>query len=165
MPTPKLFLSVLACLALGYCPAFRSRSHHLRTQPTPPHPSHGMMTRPASLAPSKASGLWSVDLIVGLPTGFRFRRHCNGDEDRHWSIEGLVGSVPGPFGPLLYVGGAGIRRCRTLACGEFNALYFNPGLDAYVVAADRASGFGVFAVDFDLLWQCRLVRIPHPNWG
>jgi hypothetical protein len=109
----------------------------------------------AGPAPSQPSS--TVDLILGLPTGFRFQRPV--DDDRMWHLEGFVGLE------LIYpIVGGGLRRRYEPLRGEHDALVVAPGFDAYLMYnVFWHSDFpffsggpplaGLFTADVDFLWR------------
>ncbi len=72
---------------------------------------------------------WSVDLLLGLPTGVRFQRSLGDDIGRDWLIEGFVGLDFVIF-PTV---GCGLRRRLMALRGEHDALVLSPGVGAYLL--------------------------------
>src|SRR5262245_55448060 len=69
---------------------------------------------------------WSLDFILGLPTGFRLQRGL--DADRHWLVEGFVG-----FELIFPTAGVGLRWAFTPCCSAEDALTISPGVDVYLL--------------------------------
>ncbi len=107
---------------------------------------------PAPASPPPAP-LWSVDLVLGLPTALRAQRMLT----EHIAVEGLAG-----FEIIFPFVGAGLRSCHAPLSGAHDALCVNPGVDAYLLAdwlpggsgLSRHSGLLAMAsADVDVLWR------------
>jgi hypothetical protein len=105
---------------------------------------------PAVFAPPLAtppSPRWSLDALVGLPTGLRAQRQLG---ESAWVAEGVAGLYV-----ILPMFGGGLRRCCTPLSGESNALCLSPGFDAYLISTgfDGKRYGGLLSVDVDILWR------------
>jgi hypothetical protein len=153
MQLPGWFLGLGALSILGVECA--------RAQPPPPVPpvveNTGPLDAVLPAGPAPAQPSSTVDLILGLPTGFRFQRPV--DDDRRWHLEGFVGLE------LIYpIAGGGFRRRYEPLAGESDALIVAPGFDAYLMYnVFWHSDFpffsggpplaGLFTADVDFLWR------------
>ncbi len=105
-----------------------------------------------------AEDLWSVDVILGLPTAVRAQRILIGGEQAGIEIEGLAGvDLIFPFVA------AGARGRWAPLCGGHDALVLSPGFDAYLLYnilhngggwfGGGPEGIGLFAGDVDITWR------------
>ena len=94
---------------------------------------------------------WSVDFLIGIPTGIRVQRFFDSEKNYGWMGEAFVGTE------LNYLGvGGGLRYATIPWAGEKNSFSINPGIDYYWFAGDtwgEATSFGVIAVDADFVWR------------
>ena len=96
---------------------------------------------------------WSVNLLLGLPTGVRVQRALGDDVGRDWLVEGFAG-----LELIFPMAGSGIRRRFTPFGGDRDSLTVSPGVDAYVVYAEgwfdsRTRTVGLFTADVEVFWQ------------
>lgn len=106
--------------------------------------------------PDRGGAKCTVDVIVGLPTGFRFQRAV--DDDRRWHLEGFVG-----LEFIFPIAGVGVRRRYEPLCGKHDALIVAPGIDGYAMYNIFHDGgfflsggvpvIGIAAADVDILWR------------
>jgi hypothetical protein len=99
---------------------------------------------------------WSVDLLLGLPTGVRVQRDLLGDDQVALLAEGFLG-----FDLLDPTLGAGARARFVVTHAAGDALFLNPGVDFYGLLGLQSGGFfsghsdsfGLITGDVDLSWQ------------
>jgi hypothetical protein len=112
---------------------------------------------PFLLPPTReTSSPWSVDLLLGLPTGVRAQCVLDADGDRVWLAEGVVG-----FELIMPLVGGGVRRRFTAPCGEYDALILSPGMGVYLLINPLADNdffggppvAGLVAADVDFVWR------------
>ncbi len=99
---------------------------------------------------------WSLDFILGLPSGFRLQRSL--DSDGLWQIEGFAG-----LELIFPTSGVGLRRRFMPIAGSVDCLTVSPGVDAYLLynLARNSGGFfgggpdfwGLFAADVEISWH------------
>jgi len=97
------------------------------------------------------AGLWSVDLLIGLPTGVRVQRAIQ--DDPSWVVEGVVG-----LEAIFPVFGGGVRRRFTVVTADCEEFLVSPGIDAFLALSPSDDLFGSSAVplivaDVDLAWR------------
>ena len=117
--------------------------------------SQGAVALPGSGLDAQA---WSVDLLLGFPTGVRVQRSLGDDVGRDWFVEGF-GGVEIIF-PMT---GGGIRRRFTPFCGDRDSLTISPDVDVYLLYNSLRTSVGwfgggpvttgVFAADVEVLWH------------
>jgi hypothetical protein len=101
---------------------------------------------------------WSVNFVVGLPSGVRVQRLL-GEEGRfNFQAEAFAGLEL--IFPML---GGGLRGRLVPLCGKNDALVLSPGVDAYILynifsgGGDLLGGgpsfIGLAAVDLDVSWR------------
>jgi hypothetical protein len=101
---------------------------------------------------------WTVDFLLGLPTGVRFQRDLLSDNGRALVVEGFGGLE------VIFPGvGGGLRYRLPLRLGQNDALVIAPGADAYILANPLHGGsrlfsggpasISLFTADADLMWQ------------
>jgi hypothetical protein len=104
-------------------------------------------TAPAPPLGAPPSPRWSLDLLVGLPTGLRVQRRLG---ESACFVEGVAALYV-----ILPMLGGGFRHCCTLLSGENNALCLSPGIDAYLleIPSDGKHHGGLLTGDVDILWR------------
>jgi hypothetical protein len=101
---------------------------------------------------------WSVNLLLGLPTGVRVQRSLGDNLGRDWLVEGFAGVE------LIFpMAGGGIRRRFTPFCGDHDRLMVSPGVDVYVLYNSLHDGVGWFSggpvttglitADLEIFWH------------
>ena len=116
-------------------------------------------TNPTPLLDRCPAHPWSVDLLLGLPTGVRVKRFFNDDAAAGWMGEGFAG-----FELILPMFGGGVRYAYAPWIGRYNVISISPGVDAYLLpnVYKNANGFfggggpsayGLIAVDVDVSWR------------
>jgi hypothetical protein len=101
---------------------------------------------------------WSVNLLLGFPTGVRVQRMLGDDLGRDWLVEGFAGVE------LIYpMAGGGIRRRLTPFRGDRDSLTVSPGVDVYVIynLLHDAGGWysgghvatGLITADLEIFWH------------
>src|SRR5579862_9393905 len=116
----------------------------------------GSLAPGPSLVPLPPDMPWSMDLLIGFPTGVRVQRSL-GDSD--WLLEGFAGLDIIVF-PMA---GGGIRRRLTPFRATHDSLELSPGFGAYVLYNTFHNGglwiygnpstFELLAADLDILWK------------
>jgi hypothetical protein len=141
------------CVLLGISAAVPAQ------EPPEPLPITAPITQPPEVdwqapTPQPIGPRWSTDLMVGLPTAIRAQRRFN--DESAWMVEGLAG-LHLVLCPTI---GGGIRRRCEIGDGK-DALFLNPGVDAYFIVnpfidlfggGGSSLGGGV-AVDVDIGWR------------
>lgn len=149
---PLLLLAPPAGSALAQIPAALPSATSAMPLPSARDAVPALFASPPDPPPTPR---WSLDLLLGLPTGLRVQRQLG---ESPWFAEGIAGVyVVPPFvgGTML---GGGFRRCFTPFAGEYNALCISPGIDAYLASFQvlldpgKHAG-GVIAADVDVLWR------------
>jgi hypothetical protein len=83
---------------------------------------------------------WSVNLLLGFPTGVRVQRSLGDDIGRDWLVEGFGG-----LELIFPMAGGGIRRRFTPFRGDRDSLTVSPGLDVYVLYNSLRDGVGWYS--------------------
>jgi hypothetical protein len=101
---------------------------------------------------------WSVNLLLGFPTGVRVQRALGDDVGRDWFVEGFGG-----LELIFPMAGGGIRRRFTPCRGDRDSLTVSPGVDVYVLYNTLHDGLGwfsggpvatgMFTADVEILWH------------
>jgi len=98
---------------------------------------------------------WSVDLLVGAPTGIRLQRTLDGtDPDHPWAAEGFVG-----VHAIFPAFGGGVRKTVSRAWSGWDQFVVAPGVDAFLLINPDRDVFGgagalpFVTFDVDLVWR------------
>jgi hypothetical protein len=101
---------------------------------------------------------WSVNLLLGFPTGVRVQRALGDDVGRDWFVEGFGG-----LELIFPMAGGGIRRRFTPFREDRDSLTVSPGVDVYVLYNTLHDGIGwysggytavgLFTADVEILWH------------
>lgn len=133
------------------------RAQEAVNPPPAPPPPPATAAPPVFLAEAQP-GPWSVQLILGLPTGIRVQREIDGTDGR-WIGEGFVG-----LEGILPMFGGGARRRLSGWGGDCDALELNFGAGAYLLlnpyslsgnsflAGGSSSALAVLG-DVELVWR------------
>lgn len=120
----------------------------LAQSPAAPPPAASDMAAPGEPAAVTAPAPgWSLDLLVGLPTGLRVQARLG---ESAWVAEGFVGLYI-----IVPMAGGGVRRCFTPLSGERDALCLSPGVDVYLLMDpfNNKYYYGGGAADVDIFWR------------
>ncbi len=126
-----------------------------------PDPGVRYDPRPTFAAPEASPGGWRVDLVAGLPIGFRAQVPLAEGERVSLFAEGTAGLYV-----IMPTVGVGLRPELTLLSGWGNKLSVAPGLGVYAIYNLFRHGSGFFgggpdgwllgAADVDISWKrCR----------
>src|SRR4051794_31191779 len=113
------------------------------------------ISRPLPVAPPYDQ-YYSVDLVIGFPTGVRVQRELGGEAGRGWLLEGVAG-----VGLVFPMAGGGVRRRVMVARGGRGSFSVSPGVNAYMLYNTLHDGWfsggpstlGLVTADVDILWQ------------
>ncbi len=106
---------------------------------------------------------WSIDFLIGLPTGVRVKRFVDGSRDSGFIVEAFAGI--GLF--YLPMAGVGVRYACLPWTGDYNVFSISPGVDVYglfaVASSNSSSGYlssnnnihgaSLIAMDVDFCWR------------
>jgi hypothetical protein len=151
----RIAVWILGLVALVVAPAICPADDFV--PPPPVVESSGPLDGVLPACPPLNPHAYTVDVLFGLPTGFRVQRSV--DDDQRWHLEGIAG-----LELIFPMVGGGIRRRYEPFCSKHDALVVAPGLDAYllynplhdetgfIIGGGPEWGFAVTA-DFDMMWR------------